>query len=75
MATPWKCSPTSVRSSGIAKVVEQGAEGVGLLRTELIFMAHTQAPDVATQEAEYRRVLDGLDGRPLVVRTLDARRR
>lgn len=58
-------------SNGIAKVVEQGAEGVGLLRTELIFMAHTQAPDVATQEAEYRRVLDGLDGRPLVVRTLD----
>ena len=58
-------------SSGIDKVVEQGAEGVGLLRTELIFMAHSQAPDVATQEAEYRRVLDGLDGRPLVVRTLD----
>ena len=58
-------------SSGIDKVVEQGAEGIGLLRTELIFMAHSQAPDVATQEAEYRRVLDGLGGRPLVVRTLD----
>lgn len=58
-------------SSGIGKVVEQGAEGVGLLRTELIFMAHPQLPDVATQEAEYRRVLDGLGGRPLVVRTLD----
>ena len=58
-------------SSGIDKVVEQGAEGVGLLRTELIFMAHPQAPDVAMQEAEYRRVLDGLAGRPLVVRTLD----
>ncbi|CAG8868003.1 hypothetical protein PS627_02764 [Pseudomonas fluorescens] len=58
-------------STGIEKVVDQGAEGVGLLRTELIFMAHPQAPDVATQEAEYRRVLEGLDGRPLVVRTLD----
>ncbi|MCV9918971.1 phosphoenolpyruvate--protein phosphotransferase [Pseudomonas sp. BT-42-2] len=58
-------------STGIDKVVEQGAEGIGLLRTELIFMAHSQAPDVATQEAEYRRVLDGLGGRPLVVRTLD----
>ncbi|WP_194789937.1 phosphoenolpyruvate--protein phosphotransferase [Pseudomonas sp. UFMG81] len=58
-------------SSGIDKVVEQGAEGIGLLRTELIFMAHPQAPDIATQEAEYRRVLDGLAGRPLVVRTLD----
>ncbi|QXH35067.1 phosphoenolpyruvate--protein phosphotransferase [Pseudomonas muyukensis] len=59
------------QSSGIDKVVEQGAEGIGLLRTELIFMAHPQLPDVATQEAEYRRVLDGLGGRPLVVRTLD----
>ena len=58
-------------SAGVASAVEQGAEGIGLLRTELIFMAHSQAPDEATQEAEYRRVLDGLAGRPLVVRTLD----
>ncbi|MNQ84073.1 Phosphoenolpyruvate-protein phosphotransferase [compost metagenome] len=58
-------------SASIANVVDLGAEGIGLLRTELIFMAHPQAPDEATQEAEYRRVLDGLAGRPLVVRTLD----
>ncbi|MGX1088682.1 phosphoenolpyruvate--protein phosphotransferase [Pseudomonas sp. AP3_22 TE3818] len=58
-------------SAGVTSAVEQGAEGIGLLRTELIFMAHPQAPDEATQEAEYRRVLDGLAGRPLVVRTLD----
>jgi len=58
-------------SAGVKAAVEQGAEGVGLLRTELIFMAHSQAPDEAIQEAEYRRVLDGLAGRPLVVRTLD----
>jgi phosphocarrier protein FPr len=58
-------------SAGVASAVEQGAEGIGLLRTELIFMAHPQAPDEATQEAEYRRVLDGLGGRPLVVRTLE----
>lgn len=58
-------------SKGVAAAVEQGAEGIGLLRTELIFMAHPQAPDEATQEAEYRRVLDDLHGRPLVVRTLD----
>ncbi|PWB33706.1 phosphoenolpyruvate--protein phosphotransferase [Pseudomonas sp. SDI] len=58
-------------SAAIDKVLEQGAEGVGLLRTELIFMAHPNVPDEATQEAEYRRVLDGLGGRPLVVRTLD----
>ncbi|PMZ53497.1 phosphoenolpyruvate--protein phosphotransferase, partial [Pseudomonas sp. GW247-3R2A] len=56
-------------SAGVTSAVEQGAEGIGLLRTELIFMAHSQAPDEATQEVEYRRVLDGLAGRPLVVRT------
>jgi phosphocarrier protein FPr len=58
-------------SAGTPAAVEQGAEGIGLLRTELLFMAHSQAPDEATQEAEYRRVLDDLGGRPLVVRTLD----
>ncbi|MCO8166676.1 phosphoenolpyruvate--protein phosphotransferase [Pseudomonas sp. 21LCFQ02] len=58
-------------SSGTPAAVEQGAEGIGLLRTELLFMAHDQAPDEATQELEYRRVLDDLGGRALVVRTLD----
>lgn len=58
-------------AAGAVAAVEQGAEGVGLLRTEFIFMAHSQAPDLATQEADYRRVFDALDGRPLVARTLD----
>ena len=53
------------------EAVALGAEGIGLLRTELVFMNHAQAPDQATQEAEYRRVLEALEGRPLVVRTLD----
>nr|WP_298135788.1 phosphoenolpyruvate--protein phosphotransferase [uncultured Pseudomonas sp.] len=58
-------------SGDAAAAVELGAEGVGLLRTELVFMDHPQAPDQATQEAEYRKVFDALQGRPLVVRTLD----
>lgn len=51
--------------------VERGAEGVGLLRTEFVFMAHPQAPDLATQITQYGEALDALDGRPLVARTLD----
>lgn len=51
--------------------VECGAEAIGLLRTELVFMSHSSAPSEATQEADYRIVLDALAGRPLVVRTLD----
>ncbi len=58
-------------TKGATAAVEQGADGVGLLRSEFVFMAHAQAPDQATQEAEYRHVLDVLAGRPLVVRTLD----
>ncbi|MDO4896939.1 MAG: phosphoenolpyruvate--protein phosphotransferase [Moraxella sp.] len=51
--------------------VTQGAEAVGLLRTELVFMAHADVPDVETQILDYSKVFDALDGRPLVVRTLD----
>lgn len=54
-----------------ADAVERGAEGVGLLRTEFVFMAHAELPDLETQIGEYRQALDALDGRPLVARTLD----
>lgn len=53
------------------KAVKYGAEAIGLLRTELVFMSHNSAPNEQTQEKDYRVVLDGLAGRPLVVRTLD----
>ncbi|WP_263142152.1 phosphoenolpyruvate--protein phosphotransferase [Pseudomonas sp. RIT-PI-AD] len=58
-------------TAGGAAAVEQGAEGVGLLRTELVFMAHPRLPDLDTQATAYRQVMDDLAGRPLVVRTLD----
>ncbi|MDA3921667.1 MAG: phosphoenolpyruvate--protein phosphotransferase [Salinisphaera sp.] len=52
--------------------VERGAEGIGLLRTEFIFMAHASAPDLSTQVGEYRQAFDALDDKwPLVARTLD----
>ncbi|WP_224247181.1 phosphoenolpyruvate--protein phosphotransferase [Hyalangium gracile] len=54
-----------------ADAVERGAEGIGLLRTEFVFMAHPRMPDLATQIAEYSRAFDALAGRPMVARTLD----
>ena len=54
-----------------ANAVALGAEAVGLLRTELVFMGHATAPDEAQQIQDYGVVLDALQGRPLVVRTLD----
>ncbi|OXY82079.1 phosphoenolpyruvate--protein phosphotransferase [Oceanimonas doudoroffii] len=54
-----------------AAAVESGAEGVGLLRTEFVFMGRSQAPDLAQQQAEYDKAFTVLNGRPLVARTLD----
>jgi phosphoenolpyruvate-protein kinase (PTS system EI component) len=51
--------------------VENGAEGCGLLRTEFLFMERDTAPDEAEQLAAYQAIASALDGRPLIVRTLD----
>jgi phosphocarrier protein FPr/phosphocarrier protein len=55
-----------------AKAVALGAEGCGLLRTEFLFLERSTPPDEDEQLAQYQAVADGLAGRPLVVRTLDA---
>jgi multiphosphoryl transfer protein len=55
-----------------AKAVELGAEGVGLLRTEFLFLDRAELPGEGEQAATLREIAKALDGRPLVVRTLDA---
>lgn len=54
-----------------ATAVASGADGVGLLRTEFLFLGSEQAPSEDEQEAAYRRIAETLDGRRLVLRTLD----
>lgn len=55
-----------------ADAIERGAEGIGLLRTEFIFMAHASAPNLQTQVEEYRRAFQALEeGQTLVARTID----
>ena len=49
-----------------------GAEGVGLFRTELMFLGRTDEPSVDDQVAAYADVLDAFAGRKVVIRTLDA---
>jgi len=51
--------------------VELGGEGVGLLRSEFLFLDRTTAPTEEEQYEVYRDILLALDGRPLLVRTLD----
>jgi len=61
---------TAVGAAGEA--VALGADGVGLLRTEFLFMNREAPPDEAEQEAAYRSAAEALEGRRLVIRTLDA---
>ncbi|HET9622705.1 MAG TPA: putative PEP-binding protein, partial [Kofleriaceae bacterium] len=49
-----------------------GAEGCGLLRTELLFYDRPTAPSEDEQAARYQEIAQALEGRPLVIRTLDA---
>ncbi len=49
-----------------------GAEGVGLFRSELLFLDRQDAPSEEEQYGLYRKVLEGFAGKKVVVRTLDA---
>ena len=55
-----------------AEAVARGAEGVGLFRTEFLFLSASQAPTVAEQRTSYRDLLSAFPGKKVVVRMLDA---
>ncbi len=55
-----------------AAAVELGAEGVGLFRTEFLFLDSATAPSVESQTAQYTELLRHFPGRKVVVRALDA---
>jgi phosphocarrier protein FPr len=60
--------------SGVAEAAEavnRGAEGVGVLRTEFLFLGRQNAPTEDEQFAAYCAIARSLAGRPLVIRTLD----
>jgi len=59
-------------ASGAAEAVELGAEGVGLFRTEFLFLDATTAPTVAEQQEHYTKLLEAFPGKKVVVRALDA---
>jgi phosphocarrier protein FPr len=55
-----------------AAAVELGAEGIGLLRTEFMFLDQPSLPAEEEQAHRIAEIARALDGRPLIVRTLDA---
>ncbi len=54
-----------------AWAVENGAEGIGLLRTELLYLGAQRCPDEPTLLAAYLDVVKTMAGRPVIIRTLD----
>ena len=52
-------------------VTNNGAEAVGLYRTEFLYMGRDQLPTEDEQFESYKAVLEGMKGKPVVVRTLD----
>jgi phosphotransferase system enzyme I (PtsI) len=57
--------------SDIAAALESGAEGVGLFRTEFIFLGRGDMPSEDEQFEAYRKAVKGMDGRPMTIRTFD----
>lgn len=55
----------------VATALEYGAEGVGLFRTEFLFLDRQEAPSEEEQYTAYAQVVAGLAGKPLIIRTLD----
>lgn len=51
--------------------LEYGADGIGLFRSEFLFLREDELPTEDEQFEAYRRVIQALEGRPVIIRTLD----
>ena len=56
---------------GARAALESGAEGVGLLRTEFLYLERTHLPDEEEQYRAYRAIVDVFGDQPVILRTLD----
>lgn len=63
--------PLLLNVGGAADMTDDG-EGVGLFRTEFLFLDRTAAPSVAEQESAYRSLFEAAGSNKVVLRTLDA---
>lgn len=57
--------------SDVAFAQLHGAQGIGLYRTEIPFLSHRDFPSEEEQFALYSRVVEGMAGKPVTIRTLD----
>ena len=54
-----------------AEALKMGADGIGLLRTEFLFLERSTAPSEEEQFSVYRAIAETMNTRPVIVRTLD----
>jgi phosphocarrier protein FPr len=59
------------RPDQVPLALAEGGEGVGLMRTEFLFLEAGETPTEDEQFAIYRGMIEALDGRPLIIRALD----
>ncbi|MFC4101891.1 phosphoenolpyruvate--protein phosphotransferase [Paenibacillus xanthanilyticus] len=59
------------RVEDVAKAIANGAEGIGLFRTEFLYMGRDSLPSEEEQMHSYKAVLEKMEGKPVVIRTLD----
>lgn len=57
--------------SGLTDVLQQGAQGVGLFRSEYLFMGRPELPDEEEQYANYVQLAEAMGSKPVTIRTLD----
>ena len=57
--------------SDVAYVIDNDAEGIGLFRSEFLYLGKSELPDEAEQFNAYRQVLQMMAGKKVIIRTLD----
>ncbi|TLS49208.1 phosphoenolpyruvate--protein phosphotransferase [Paenibacillus antri] len=55
----------------LEKVLDNGAEAIGLFRTEFLYMGRSSLPTEEEQYQTYKHVLEKMNGKPVVIRTID----
>ena len=68
---PVQLTANIMDSTGVAAAVRNGADGVGLYRTEFLFMDRNAAPTEEEQYQAYAEVVRIMAGKPVIIRTLD----
>ena len=58
-------------TSEIQNALERGAEGIGLFRTEYLYLIYSRFPNEAEQFRDYKLLAERMGGRPVIIRTFD----